>query len=252
MMIHELATNAFRHGALTAQAGRVHLSWSGQPDGLITMAWAESGGPPVQPPLHTGFGSHLIQQIVEHQLSGKLEHHWGIDGYRLELTLPASILELASERRSPGRAASKGSEPVPARQSGQTDSNSHLGTLLIVEDEPLLAMQLSRSLTEFGWSIFGVAGSIEEANRILSENRRPDAAILDVDLAGMPVFPLARSLRRLGIPFLFCTGYEDLDYVQEFAGCQTIRKPATVLQIVRGLRDVVRTAGAELTSAPNR
>ena len=252
MMIHELATNAFKHGALTSQGGRVHLSWSDQPDGLVKMAWAESGGPPVQPPLHAGFGSNLIQQIVEHQLSGKLEHHWGIGGYRLGLTLPESILELASERHSPARTMGKGNGPIPAQQARPTGgASSHLGTLLIVEDEPLLAMQLSKSLTDFGWSIFGVAGSIEEANRILSEHKRPDAAILDVDLAGMPVFPLARSLRRLGIPFLFCTGYEDLDYVQEFAGCQTIRKPATVLQIVRGLRDVVRTAGAELATAPN-
>jgi DNA-binding response OmpR family regulator len=124
------------------------------------------------------------------------------------------------------------------------------GTLLIIEDEPLLAMQMSKSLEEFGWSILGVAGSIDQANQLLSASKRPDAAILDVDLAGMPVFPFARSLRCLGIPFLFCTGYDDLDFIEEFSDCRSICKPATVLQIVRGLRDIMHHGRAGLQIQP--
>jgi len=250
MLIHELATNAVKFGALSSPAGHVSLSWSLLPNDEVAMLWQESGGPPVEPPTQLGFGSGLIQQIVQNQLCGSLEHHWDRSGYRVQLKLPENVLQIASAQRAE-RNAEKGEEPVMSQPEGSSATAGEIGTLLIVEDEPLLAMQMSKSLEEFGWSILGVAGSIDEANRLLSDRKRPDVAILDVDLAGKPVFPLARSLRRLGIPFLFCTGYEDLEYVQEFANCRSVRKPATVLQIVRGLRDVVRNAQAGLTAQPS-
>jgi DNA-binding response OmpR family regulator len=108
---------------------------------------------------------------------------------------------------------------------------------------------MSRALEDHGWSIFGVAGSIEEANSLLAEPERPDAAVLDVKLAGKDVFPLAQSLRIAGIPFLFCTGYKDLCHIQDFARHRAVRKPATVHQIVQGLKDVVHSAKAELIPA---
>jgi PAS domain S-box-containing protein len=250
MLIHELASNALKFGALSVPGGHVSLSWSLRPNDEVVMLWQETGGPPVKPPAQLGFGSGLVQQIVENQLCGSLEHDWDPNGYRVKLNLPENVLQSGSVRGM-DRGAGKGGQPVMYQAEGAIAPNGGIGTLLIVEDEPLLAMQMSKSLEEFGWSILGVAGSIEEANRLLSDRARPDVAILDVDLAGMPVFPLARSLRRLGIPFLFCTGYEDLEYVQEFAHCRTVRKPATVLQIVRGLRDVVRHAQAGLTAQPS-
>lgn len=252
MLLHELATNAVKHGALSARSGHVDLTWAQLENESIAMSWNESGGPPVSPPKESGFGTNLIQQIVQNQLCGSLDHHWDKDGYRLKLILPENILQIG-ERSATGPRTGNGSSSAMSQPSQTAQNDAEIGTLLIVEDEPLLAMQMSKSLSEFGWSILGVAGSIDEANRLLSDKnaKRPDAAILDVDLAGMPVFPLARSLRKLGIPFLFCTGYEDLEYVQEFASYRSIRKPATVLQIVRGLRDVVRSAQAGLSVQPS-
>lgn len=252
MLVHELATNAVKYGSLSMRGGHVDLRWTKRENDDVVMLWQESGGPRIAAPEQSGFGSNLIQQIARNQLSGTVEEHWDPAGYRLQLILPEIVLQLSSDRS--GASKSLKGDGTAMGQAGQNGSNSdsEIGTLLIVEDEPLLAMQMSRSLEEFGWSIIGPAGSIDEANRLLSgDQRRPDAAILDVDLAGMPVFPLARSLRRLGIPFLFCTGYEDLDYVQEFANCRSIRKPATVLQIVRGLRDVVRNDQAGLAMQPS-
>lgn len=251
MLVHELATNAVKHGALSAREGHVDLHWNQLANESVDMLWQESGGPPVSTPTQPGFGTNLIQQIVENQLCGTIQHFWEKEGYRLKLNLPENILQISAEKIASGRRTKGGDDDAMSQTAQRGADESDIGTLLIVEDEPLLAMQMSKSLEEFGWSIFGVAGSIDEANRILSDRKKPDAAILDVDLAGMPVFPLARSLRRLGIPFLFCTGYEDLEYVQEFAQCRSIRKPATVLQIVRGLRDVVRNTQAGLTAQPS-
>ncbi len=248
MLLHELSTNAVKYGALSVPDGHVTLNWSRADGGAVRLDWRERGGPPVTRPSEPGFGTTLIEQIVESQLGGALQLNWNPGGFEVMVTLPDTILQssqdatnIPSGEDSHGGAAKAAASPEPEKEGG---------SLLIVEDEPLLAMQLSHSLKDLGWSVVGVAGSIEDANRILADKARPDAAILDVDLGGSPVFPLARSLRRSGIPFVFCTGYEDLDYSSEFSSCTAVRKPATPLQIVKALRDVVRTAAMQAKTSP--
>ncbi|WP_018261584.1 PAS domain S-box protein [Methylobacterium sp. WSM2598] len=85
MMVHELATNAAKYGALSAPGGRVDVNWSvdeveGEPWLLIT--WGEQGGPPVSPPTSKGFGSRLIQRGLSGQVGGSV---------RLDY-LPAGVL----------------------------------------------------------------------------------------------------------------------------------------------------------------
>lgn len=247
MLIHELATNAVKYGALSVPNGEVDLSWGPMGMGGIRLHWIERGGPPVTEPQQPGFGSTLIKQIIGNQLGGTIDAQWKPGGFEMIVHLPETVLQGEGER---SMASSVSESPPPRRSDAETEADPQGGTILIVEDEPLLAMQLSQSLEEFGWSILGVAGSVEDANRILADKKRPDAAILDVDLGGAPVFPLARSLRRSGIPFLFCTGYEDLEYSREFSNCTAVRKPATVLQIVRALRNVVRSANTQAHIAP--
>jgi PAS domain S-box-containing protein len=248
MLLHELSTNAVKYGALSAPEGHVYLTWERSENGAIWLSWRESGGPPVEAPTEMGFGTTLIQQIIESQLGGTYRAHWDVEGYGLMMSLPETTLQSTVQEPRSSTPAEEQAASAAKQSAGALGDNG--GTLLIVEDEPLLAMQLSQSLKDFGWSVLGVAGSIEDANRILADKSRPDAAILDVDLGGSPVFPLARSLRRSGIPFVFCTGYEDLEYSSEFSSCTAVRKPATVLQIVRALRDVVRTTSAQAIASP--
>lgn len=249
MLLHELSTNAVKYGALSVPDGHVYLTWERSESGSIWLSWRESGGPPVSAPTEPGFGTTLIQQIIESQLGGSFRAHWNPEGYCLMMSLPETALQSAiGETRSTPAAEDDAAASTP--KSSKSTEKDDGGTLLIVEDEPLLAMQLSQSLKDFGWNVLGVAGSIEDANKILANKSRPDAAILDVDLGGSPVFPLARALRRTGVPFIFCTGYEDLEYSSEFSSCTAVRKPATVLQIVRALRDVVRTTNAQAMTSP--
>jgi PAS domain S-box-containing protein len=244
MLLHELATNAIKYGALSVPGGQVTLHWAQTDDGAVTLGWRERGGPPVHEPKEQGFGTALISQIVRHQLGGSVAIDWAAAGLVFAARLPAEIL-----KPDQGDIATSAGNPVLAPTTGAPASDRpsasavKAGTLLIVEDEPLLAMQLRQSLGEFGWTVIGVAGTVEDANRMLAEQPRPDAAILDVDLGGVPVFPLARALRHAAIPFIFCTGFEDVGYAREFADCCIVRKPATVLQIVSALRAVIRKAG---------
>lgn len=90
MLLHELATNAAKHGALSGPEGRVSLSWSfAEADGGMRFVWTESGGPPLAgEPQNLSFGSRLIAQLVERQLGGTIEFDWQAGGLRVSFTVP--------------------------------------------------------------------------------------------------------------------------------------------------------------------
>lgn len=95
--------------------------------------------------------------------------------------------------------------------------------ILIAEDEIFLAMMLQDLLEADGYEVSKAASVADALDAIAS--RLPDAAILDVNLAGEQSFAVARELRANGVPFLFATGYGVRSLPEEFAGEQTMQKP---------------------------
>ena len=92
MVLHELATNAAKYGALSTPGGQVELGWRFGPDGALDLTWRERGGPPVsEPPERAGFGSRLLATLVERQLGGGLARDWRPDGLAVALTLPNKL-----------------------------------------------------------------------------------------------------------------------------------------------------------------
>jgi signal transduction histidine kinase/FixJ family two-component response regulator len=94
MALHELATNAVKHGALSSQAGRVDLSWSidGEPL-MLKLHWAESGGPPVVAPGKRGFGSRLIERGLAQDLGGQVRLEFGPQGVSCAIEAPLEEIE---------------------------------------------------------------------------------------------------------------------------------------------------------------
>jgi CheY-like chemotaxis protein len=81
--------------------------------------------------------------------------------------------------------------------------------ILVVEDEYLIAAELADLLQQSGAEVVGPVGSVPQALALIAERKTEiDGATLDVNLRGTPVFPVADALRTLGIPFVFCTGYD--------------------------------------------
>ncbi|MDP4024994.1 HWE histidine kinase domain-containing protein [Methylobacterium sp. NEAU 140] len=74
MALHELGTNAVKYGALSAEGGQVGIAWTVRREGetRLTLRWTESGGPPVQKPTRTGFGSRLIERSLARELAGEV------------------------------------------------------------------------------------------------------------------------------------------------------------------------------------
>ncbi len=95
MTVHELATNAAKYGALSADDGHVTFSWVRQDDGEnddFIFVWKESGGPTPPENVAFGFGSQLIYSTIEGSLSGTVEFIWEPDGLRCVMTVPATAL----------------------------------------------------------------------------------------------------------------------------------------------------------------
>src|SRR5262249_375705 len=91
MAVHELVTNASKHGSLSETNGRVELSWSvGRTEQGLTLVldWKERDGPAPKRSRRAGFGSRLITMVIERQLNGKVEQSFGPDGLYARLTVP--------------------------------------------------------------------------------------------------------------------------------------------------------------------
>ena len=87
MVVHELATNASKYGALSTAHGTLAIAWAKTAHGGLSLVWSEEGGPRVERPAREGFGSRLISQLAR-QLGGDIAYHWRPEGLRADLTLP--------------------------------------------------------------------------------------------------------------------------------------------------------------------
>jgi CheY-like chemotaxis protein len=98
--------------------------------------------------------------------------------------------------------------------------------LMVVEDEALVAMMLESMLTGLGCVVTGVAGTLKRAMALADTVSEPlDGAILDVNLGGEKVYPVAERLTERGVPFVFCTGYGLSGLTPNFAHVPTLAKP---------------------------
>lgn len=87
LIIHELATNAAKYGALSEDGGRVEIALSRESDEVV-LTWREQGGPPVSAPTSEGFGTRLVTMATRNQLGGEYEADWHAHGLEVRLRIP--------------------------------------------------------------------------------------------------------------------------------------------------------------------
>jgi PAS domain S-box-containing protein len=85
MVLHELATNAAKYGALSIPEGRVRIEWLYTRNGKLLLRWTERDGPSVKPPSRQGFGTRLLDQVVRAQLNGETRFDWRTEGLACEI-----------------------------------------------------------------------------------------------------------------------------------------------------------------------
>jgi two-component sensor histidine kinase/ActR/RegA family two-component response regulator len=197
LTLHELTTNSVKYGSLSASPGSVRIEWSvveGSEPRLL-LRWSEHDGPPVIAPAERGFGSVLIEKTVSVELDGSANLEFLPQGvvFTLDIALRDAV-----------------GDPVPAMdttsQAPITPSLARGSRILLVEDEPLAAMQVVEILSQAGLKVHLVS-NVEKAEQVAVAERF-DAAVLDVNVNGEMAFPIARALKRQGTPLLFLTGYD--------------------------------------------
>jgi DNA-binding NtrC family response regulator len=115
---------------------------------------------------------------------------------------------------------------------------------MIVEDEMLVAMELESLLEEQGCDVIGPASTVQRALALL-DGERPDAAILDLNLAGHTATPVAAALNARGIPFLLATGYGNAQSLApELEAAPRVDKPVNHDRLVRTLARILEAKAA--------
>ena len=246
MVLHELTTNARKYGALSAMGGRLAVSWEVRTNGGrgLLMQWMESKGPKVRAPDARGFGMTLIEQTVRVH-GGEVSMHFAEDGLKCRIDWP--LAETPQETVSTATMQFGDSSIVPTRVSPSLTGKR----ILIVEDEPLVAMDMQSMLSAAGCVPVGPAGTLREAKRLLA-TEKCDAALVDVNLKGQPIEGLLPLLRQEGVPFAFVTGYGPKVLSKTFEETVTISKPFTAEQLLAVTEVLVYLRGAGSEVVPLR
>ena len=237
LLMHEMMTNAAKYGALSTKQGRLSIRWALDAAGDCAIAWDESGGPTVVVPETTGFGTKLIQSTITHDLGGTVSIDYAPMGVRGIFVIPVRYLKLFETVTTV--------EALPVQQPAPEARDIAGLTVLLVEDQALIAMDAEQTLRRLGVLEVSLAANSAEALAILAKGL-PDCAVLDLNLGEESSVDIAETLRERGIPFVFATGYRDSVMIPaRFCDVPVVVKP-----IADG--DLADCLGLALAAVPDR
>ena len=235
LALHELAVNAMRYGSLSSENGKVEVVWRRTPEGGFALEWLETGGPPAVAPTTKGFGATLIEDVAGRELGGSAKINYRSSGVTAMIQGAAEALPIEPAEVAPERIVET---VVAADETVRPGAIAGL-KVLIVEDSLLLALELEAGLEDAGVVVIGCAAELSEALSMVEMDF--DVAVLDADLNGQSVAPVAEILRSMGRPFVFATGYADKAAPMGF-DAPIVRKPYNVHQIARAVAGVTGRA----------
>ena len=225
LVVHEMMTNSAKYGALCDSRGQLDIELAFTEHTDLTIVWKESGGPPVKAPERRGFGSTIIERSIPFELKGTADVHYKLSGVEAEFLIPSQHVEPNGEDAPDELFADR--KPSAAKLAAQqaSDGIDKSGSVLLVEDSMIIAMDVEDVLQQLGFAKVNVASGVSAALSEL-EREAPQFALLDFNLGSETSEPVARELDRRGIPFWFVTGYgEALESLTDTAARGILQKP---------------------------
>jgi PAS domain S-box-containing protein len=232
LVLHELGTNSIKYGALSSPTGTVVVTWV-VVDSSLRLSWMERGGPRVEKPSQHGFGITLIEQSARGQ-GGSASVSWVPDGITWDIFLPLSegpADTTANVASGSGHAvekhvATRSSQPLSGRR------------FLVVEDEPLIGLDIVAALEDAQAQVEGPVGTTEKAIELIEANSL-DGVLLDANLHGRPVDEIAALLARRRVPFVFVTGHRQDSLPEGFRHMAILSKPCSPQQVIAAAAQLV-------------
>lgn len=216
LVVHELMTNSTKHGALSTAQGGIHIDWSLDLAGRLTLSWKEHGGPAVSPPSRRGFGSTIVERSIPFDLKGTAEVIYARHGLEASFVIPSAFVKLASSR------------PLVKAPSQAAWPSTYQGRVLVLEDNIIIALEAEDILLKLGAQEVDITSRVADALRIIDQTP-PNFALLDFNLGSETSLPVALILKQKNIPFAFATGYgNELRVPAELADVAIIKKPYSV------------------------
>lgn len=237
LIAHELGTNATKYGALSTQFGKVVVNWTVAND-TLTIDWKERGGPAVEPSSSQGFGTTLITHSARGQ-GGEAAMAPEADGIRWSIRLPYSC----NASRASGALSPASTETKASACEALIDLRGK--RILVIEDEPLIGLDIVSALEDAGADVEGPVATIENACQLIAAGSF-DAALVDANLHGRPVGPIAAALTDRKIPFAFATGYDKDGLPDGFRHIAILGKPCAPDMVVEMVKQL--TYGAATSS----
>jgi PAS domain S-box-containing protein len=237
MALHELATNAAKHGALSNETGRVDLAWrieAGATGGTrLLIIWRELFGPRVTPPAKRGFGSTVLEQVVKASLRGTAELEFASNGVVWTLDCDAESVLV-------------GAPPTLDLPAAGSETTFGRPRVLVVEDEALIAIDIAEALEAAGFEVAGPVGSVREALRLIDGCC---AGVLDVNLGTETSEPVATALTHAGLPFVVVSGYARDQQPISMREAPLVGKPLNPDALLAQLRSCMDSAEGRAAAA---
>jgi light-regulated signal transduction histidine kinase (bacteriophytochrome) len=202
LVVHELVTNAEAYGSLSVPDGKLTIRWQIDAAGRLMVLWEEEGGPPPEAQVKDGLGMLIIRRNIPHALDGEAAIELGEQGTRAAFTIPARFVATPPKLRPPNTRPQLTAPRLPL------DGCS----VLVLEDQVTMALELERLLIEHGAVSVTAVGTATSAIEALASDP-PDIAILDIDLGDGTSMVVADELAKLAIPFVFAGSEADLAWV---------------------------------------
>lgn len=225
LVLHELATNAAKYGALSDQDGQLDVQWSFR-EGVLDLCWLETGCRDVAQPTRKGFGTKIISSSIHRGNGGEAKFQWLATGLRFTLVMDC-------QRKNPA-ASPVGDEANPASE----PTGSASPRVLVVEDEILIGMLTMNMVKDLGYATLGPMTNLADANAVIDQDDF-DVAVIDLNLNGFSAYPLADALDSRGVPFMFVTGYASDSVDGRFSHVPLIQKPIPKDQLANAIAQLV-------------
>ncbi|SFO82709.1 HWE histidine kinase domain-containing protein [Qipengyuania nanhaisediminis] len=237
LVIHEMFTNSAKYGSLSDSTGLLEITTRRDYDDSLVIDWTESQGPPVRPPSRRGFGSTIIERSIPHELGGEARVDYKLSGVEASFRVPDRFVEWDEAEQAATSPADSEADGVPNSET-DSDTKPAPGSVLLVEDSMIIALDAEDCLKELGVAQVRVESSVAGAMEALAKNDF-EAAILDYNLGGENSEAIAKELAGRGTPFWMATGYGEMkDRVEELGARGLLTKPYGKKELEQLLSDL--------------